>query len=135
MWSSGFSFGLRVDRHGCLTAGIVAATLAAFLAIWLSALPPVCVLPLGIIAGLQGWWALRAGCPVVAITVDAAGRIRTDGHGDTELRLTGQSWILPGVAAGFRLADCDGRIVPIILLRCQLSAATWRRLLVRIRGN
>ncbi|MDQ1302513.1 MAG: hypothetical protein QG595_496 [Pseudomonadota bacterium] len=135
MWSSGFSFGLRVNRHCCLTAAVVAVTLAAFLAIWLSALPRVCALPLGIIAGLQGWRALRAGYAAVAITVDVAGRIRTDGQGDTELRLTGQSWILPGVAAGFRLADCDGRIVPIILFRCQLSAETWRRLLVCIRGN
>ena len=54
MWSSGFSFGLRVNRHCCLTAAVVAVTLAAFLAIWLSALPRVCALPLGIIAGLQG---------------------------------------------------------------------------------
>ena len=29
MWSSGFSFGLRVKRHWCLTAGVLAVTLAA----------------------------------------------------------------------------------------------------------
>jgi hypothetical protein len=135
MWSSGFSFGLRVKRHWCLTAGVVVVALAALLAVWLSGLPLIWAMPLGLIICLQGTHALFASSPVIAIRVDVAGRIRTDGYGDTELRLTGRPWILPGVAAGFRLADGDGRILPIILFRSQLGAGTWRRLLVRIRGN
>jgi hypothetical protein len=135
MWSSGFSFGLRVKRHWCLRAGIVAVTLAALAAVWLSGLPPVGAWPLAIIAGLHGWWSLRTGSRVVDITVDGAGLIRTDAGGCSELQLTGKPWILPGVATGFRLADRDGRILPVILLRGQLSADTWRRLLVRIRRN
>lgn len=92
-------------------------------------------MPLGLIACLLGWRSLFVLCRLVAISVDVAGRIRIDGSGDFELRLIGRPWILPGVAAGFRLVDCDGRIVSIILLRRQLDADTWRRLLVRIRGN
>ena len=135
MWSSGFSFGLRVKRHWCLTAGVLAVTLAAFLAVWLSGLPLTWAMPLGIMACLQGWRALFDSCRVVAITVDVAGRIRADGGGGPELQLKGRPWILPGVAVGFRLVGRDGGILPIILLRSQLSAGTWRRLLVRIRAN
>ena len=135
MWSSGFSFGLRVKRHWCPTAGVLAVTLAALLAVWLSRLPLTWAMPIGLIACLQGWRALFATCPVVAITVDVAGRIRADGSGDSELRLMGRPWILPGVAVGFRLVGRDGGILRIILLRSQLSAGTWRRLLVRIQEN
>lgn len=135
MWSSGFSFGLRVKRHWCLTGGVLAVMLAVFLALWLSRLPLSWAVPLALIACLQGWRALSASCPVVAITVDVAGRIRADGGGGAELQLKGRPWILPGVAVGFRLVDRDGGILPIILLRGQLSAGTWRRLLVRIRAN
>lgn len=135
MWSSGFSFGLRVERHWCLTAAIVVLALAALLAIWLSGLPPACALPLGFIACLQGRRAMLASLPLVAITVDAAGRIRTDGSGGSEQRLRGRPWILSGVATGFRLVDRDGNVSSIILLRRQLGADTWRRLLVCLRGN
>jgi hypothetical protein len=110
-------------------------TLAALFAVWLSGLPFRCALPLAIIVGLPGLRALRLSGLVVAITVDGAGRIRTDAGRCPELQLTGRPWILPGVATGFRLADPDGRILAIILLRRQLGADTWRRLLVRIRGN
>jgi hypothetical protein len=135
MWSSGFSFGLRVKRHWCLTAGTVAVFLAACFAIWFSSLPMVCAMPLGGIACLQGWRALFASAPEISIRVDLAGRIRTLGGGGPELRLAGRPWILPGVAVGFRLVDPDGGVLPIILLRSQLSGETWRRLLVRIREN
>jgi hypothetical protein len=109
--------------------------LAACFAIWFSSLPLVCATPLGVIACLQGWRALFASAPEISITVDLAGRIRAVEGAGPELRLTGRPWILPGVALGFRLVDPDGGVLPIILLRSQLSAQTWRRLLVRIRGN
>jgi len=135
MWSNNFSFGLRIERHWCLPAGIVVITLAGLLAIWLSRLPGVCALPLAALACVQGWCALRTRCAVSGITMDAAGRIRPEGCADSELQLTGRPWIVPGVATGFRLTDRDGLTASIILLRCQLCTDTWRRLLVRLRRN
>jgi hypothetical protein len=135
MWSNGFSFGLRIERHWCLTAGVVAVTLAALFSIWLSGLPLAAAIPPGLVACLQGCWVLFASPPVAAFTVDVKGRINAGESGVPELRLKGRPWILHGVAAGFRLADEDGRVTSIIVLRRQLSAETWRRLLVRLRRN
>ncbi len=135
MWSNNFSFGLRIERHWCLPASIVAVTLAGLLAVWLSGLPGLCALPLATLTCVQGGRALRTGCAVSGITVDAAGRIRQEGRTDSELQLTGRAWIVPGVATGFRLTDRDGLTSSIILLRWQLCADTWRRLLVRLRRN
>lgn len=135
MWSNNFSFGLRIERHWCLPAGIVGLTLAALLAVWLSRLSAVCALPLATLACLQGWRALRTGGGVSDILVDAAGRIWQEARTDAELQLTGRPWIVPGVATGFRLADRDGLTSSIILFRWQLCADTWRRLLVRLRRN
>jgi hypothetical protein len=135
MWSSGFSFGLRVERHWSLTAGVVAVALAALLAIWLSGLPLAVALPSGLIACLLGGHALFGSPRVVAFTVDVSGRIGVGRNGVGELRLQGRPWILPGLAAGFRLAGDDGQITSAIVLRSQLGADTWRRLLVRLRRN
>ena len=135
MWLNRFAYGLRIDRHWFLPVLIVAATLAALLAVWLSRLPHICALSLATVACMQGWHALRTGCAISAITVDAAGRIRREGFADSELQLKGQPWIVPGIATGFQLTDRDGPSLSIILLRVQLSADTWRRLLVRLRRN
>lgn len=135
MWSNGFSFELQIKRHWCLPVLIVSVTLAALLAIWLSELPVVCALPLAAIACMQGWWALDTRCPEAAIAVDAAGRIMRAGQAGSELQLLGRPWILSGTAVGFRLADDDGRTSSVIIVRAQLSADTWRRLLVRLRRN
>lgn len=133
MWSSGFSFGLRLERHGCLTAGVIAVTLAAFFSIWLSGLPLVAAIPPGLIACLQAGHALFTRPPVAAVSVDASGRISAGEGGAAELRLQGRPWILHGMAAGFRLVGDDGRITSAIVFRRQLNADTWRRLLVRLR--
>lgn len=133
MWSSGFSFGLRVERHGCLTAAVIAVTLAALVSIWLSGLPLVAAIPPGLIACLLACHALFASPPVAVLTVDVSGRIRAEGGGGPELRLQGRPWILHGVAAGFRLAGDDGCITSVVVFRRQFDADTWRRLLVRLR--
>jgi len=135
MWSSGFSFGLRVERHWCLAAGVVALALAALLAIRLGALPLAIAIPAGLIACLQAGHTVFASPRVTAFTVDGTGRICAEEGGAEELRLVGRPWILQGVAAGFRLADHDGCITSAIVLRSQLSADTWRRLLVCLRNN
>jgi hypothetical protein len=135
MWLNGFSFGLQIERHWCLPVSIVSVTLAALFAVWLSNLPAVCALPLAAMACLQGGWALAGRCPERGIAVDSAGRITSAGHAGRELRLIGRPWIIPAMAIGFQLADRDGRISSLIILRVQLSGDTWRRLLVRIRRN
>ncbi|MCL4781235.1 MAG: hypothetical protein KJ049_13670 [Gammaproteobacteria bacterium] len=133
MWSNGFSFGLRLERHWCLTGGVVAVTLAALLSIRLSGLPLAAAILAGLIACLQAGHALFASHPVAAFSVDTTGRISAGDGGAGELRLKGRPWILPGIAAGFRLAGDDGRITSAIVFRMPLDADTWRRLLVRLR--
>lgn len=135
MWLNGFSFGLQIKRHWCLPISVASVTLAALFAVWLSNLPAVCALPLAAMACLQGWWAFGSRCPATGITVDSAGRIAPAGQAGAELRLMGRPWIIPAMAIGFQLADRDGRICSIIILRVQLDADTWRRLLVRMRRN
>jgi hypothetical protein len=84
---------------------------------------------------MQGWRSLRTRCAISGVTVDSAGRIRQEGRTDSELQLRGRPWILAGIATGFQLSDRERRITSIILFRAQLSADTWRRLLVRLRRN
>lgn len=134
MWSNGFSFTLQPERHWYLPVVVVGVTLAALFAIWLSRLPVACALSLAVIGCVQCGWALATGFPVIGISVDSSGQIRQGGAA-IELQLAGPAWILPGIATGFRMTDGEGRVHSLIVLRRQLSADTWRRLLVRIQRN
>lgn len=145
MWSNGFLFTIDLHRRGSpvVLLFVVAGLAAGTAAVW-SSVPDwrvrVAMVVFGCVAAVRALLQERPASPSFVRRLVAGGdrrwRLETGGDGIEAAELAA-AWIAGPVAAlAFRTAGgrwTRGRWRSVVVVKGQLTAADWRRFLVRIR--
>jgi hypothetical protein len=142
MWSNGFSLITELQPHRSPVQLALAALLASAGLVVSHAVPmpwPARAGVFGVVIGLLAHRAWRdfghPGDEVARVIFSGADgwRIAAAGAGAEAARLE-RAWVaLGGALAGLAFRTAAGRRRTLVMRRCDADAASWRRLLVRVR--